>query len=71
MAEGILDQMEDLGYGTRNSILILGSLWIYAVLYLIKLFVYIAVKYNYMMWGKINDQYEGGSNKKDKEEDKE
>ena len=38
---GVLDQMEDLGYGSHNSILILGSLWIYAVIYLMKMVVWL------------------------------
>lgn len=36
--------MEDLGYATHNSMLILGSIWIYVVFYLLKMFVFYAYK---------------------------
>lgn len=36
----ILDQMEDLGYGTHNSLLILGSLWIYCLVYFVRAILY-------------------------------
>lgn len=37
----ILDQMQDLGYETHSSILTLGSIWIFACFYLLKLFVFL------------------------------
>lgn len=38
----MLDQMEDLGYNTHNAIIILGSIWVYALYYLGKLLIYLA-----------------------------
>ena len=36
--------MQDLGYATHNSLLILGSIWIYALVYLVKLVGYVAYR---------------------------
>lgn len=38
----ILDQMEDIGYETHNSLLNLGSLWIFLTFYVVKVIIYFA-----------------------------
>lgn len=43
--DGLLDQMEDLGYKTHNSLLILGSIWIYFMAYLSLAIGYQILKY--------------------------
>ena len=40
----VLDQMQNLGYETHNSILNLGSMWIFAILYFFKVGVYYTLK---------------------------
>lgn len=65
LQEGLFDQMEDLGYSSHNSILILSSVWIYALGYLVLLGVYLtfnqALKLkDYKLFSKIKF-FEGGS----------
>jgi hypothetical protein len=39
-----LDQMEDIGYDTHNSVLNLGSLWLFSLYYFLKVFIYLVYR---------------------------
>lgn len=52
--------MEDLGYATHNSLLILGSIWIYALIYLIKLVGYLVYRFYKRTKSEVTTLKEGG-----------
>lgn len=57
----ILDQMEDLGYSSHVSILILGSLWIYIGLYFVQWVFFLTYNYFHNTFF-ISKDLEGGDN---------
>jgi ATP-dependent Zn protease len=76
----LLDQMEDLGYQTHNSIAILGSLWIYISYWVIKLAYYFIYLFIFNTWfasnsgknaegGESDTENEGGDKTEDKFEE--
>ena len=55
LGDPILDQMKDINYGTYNSFIILGSVWVYMAVYLIYLSTYL-INMPYFSNIKINRQ---------------
>jgi hypothetical protein len=56
----LLDQMEDLGYQTHNSIAILGSLWIYMSYWVIKFLYYFIYVFIFNTYFASKNDLEGG-----------
>jgi hypothetical protein len=59
------DQSEDLGYQSFNAVVILGTIWLFAMIYVFRVLLYFIIKLFYekklkQMYPDI-DAYEGGA----------